>query len=343
MNRYLKLVTLIAIWSLPSACSKPLKVQGATASVAIVESTVSTTSSGTVDAEQQAVLGFGVTGRVAKVSVQSGAWVTRGQLIAELENTDLKSVAQDAERERKRAQELFDAGLVSRVALDDALRAYEIARANLDRAQIRAPFNGMIAELNLEVGELAQAQSLSGAASGSSVAVRIVDLKPRLIKGRIDELDLAHVAPGQNARIKIPAIQKALLDAQVTRIVPFVNSSKEQDRTAQVELKLMGEAAKLDPRKIPVGASADIEIVTSSKSGALCVPARTVLGTRDSRTVFLLKDGRAIKTAVKTGVGNYERIEILEGLSSGDVVIYPPQDAELTDQNKVEVEIQPWP
>ncbi|MCM2279712.1 MAG: efflux RND transporter periplasmic adaptor subunit [Oligoflexia bacterium] len=318
-----------------TACGAKTVVKGAKAVLTSVETSVTTTSAGTVIAEQQAVLGFGATGRIARILVSAGAKVRKGQLLAELENTDLRTVFEDSERELKRASQLFAEGLVSSAALDEARRNREIARANYDKSVIRAPFEGVITEMNLELGELSQA----GALSSGKAPMRIADNRPRRVRGDIDEVDLSRVKSGTPARVKIQALGPDWIPAVVDKVVAFVSTVKEKDRTSEIELKFTGSGTE----RIPVGASADIELITETKESALAVPARVVLGTGGQRYVYVHEDDRVRKRAIKTGLGNYVRMEVVSGLNAGEVVVYPPNDLDLKDGMKAKLELTPWP
>jgi HlyD family secretion protein len=326
--RHLSSILIIFSGGAFSACAKPIKVKVIDSKRVRVESTVNSTSSGTVEADQQAVLGFSTSGRVSRVHVRPGDTVRKGQLLAELESTDLQTISRDAATELGRARELFSSGLVSKAALDEASKASEVARASLDRAVIRAPFGGLITEVNLEVGELPN----SATATAGKAPVRIVDLNPRLIRGSVDETDLAHIKVGAPARIKIPAVRQQPFQGEVTRVVPFVSTIKEQDRTSQEK-----------PLILPVGASADIEIVIDAKDTVLAVPTRAILGSTGKRFLFIREGKLAKRVDLKTGLFNYDRTEILEGIQEGAQVLLPPDDAELKDGLKIETEIQPWP
>lgn len=330
LSRRFLALSLVPLFAL-SGCSKKSALKAVKASRVDVETTVSTITSGTIDAEQQAVLGFSLAGRVARLNARLGDKVKQGTVIAELDNADLRTTAADAEAESKRADELFKEGLVSKSAFDDAKRAFEVARSNYEKSIIRAPFDGMVAELNIELGELASV-------SPTKAPVRLVDSKPRLVKGEIDEIDLAKVKAGAKARIKIMAVRPQPFGAEVTKVIPFIGTAREQDRSAHIELKFT-EATEF----VPVGASADIEIVVEAKKGTLGVPSRSVFGSGTNRYVFVQADGKLRRVPVKLGVGNYDRSEILEGLKEGDVVILPGDDAEFHDGQKAQAEIQPWP
>ena len=322
---------LVGIVSL-AGCNESQTLQGVEAKSAPVESVVSSITAGTVEAQQQTELAFGTSGRVQKVYAIVGQKVREGDILASLENNDLNTILLHAEREYARTQKLFQANLASKVGLDESRRNFEIAKSNLEKAQIRAPFDGLVTEVNLEIGELAQGKTPSG-----KPLIRLIDLKPRLVKGEIDEVDLAKVKEGDNARIKIMAARTQPFAASVSQVVPYVNTTKEQDRTSKVELKIADESIV-----IPVGASADIEIVTEAKLAQVAVPSRAILGHGSQRYIYKYNGQRIVKTPVRVGVGNYERTEVVEGLSLGEIVVLPSDTIEIRDQLKARVEISDW-
>lgn len=316
-----------------AACQQMAPVKGVRVIESKVESTISTTTTGTVTADQLAVLAFGTVGRVEKLFVKAGATVKKGELLAKLENRDFSSAYETAQKEWKRNQELFKDGLVSKSALDDSEKMFESAKANLDKTEIKAPFDGLITDNNLQVGEQAQATFTS-----EKPPLRIVDLKPRTIKGEVDEVDLSKVHVGSKARIKIPAIRAESFAAYVDRVVPYISTTKDQDRTAQIELKMTDNDAS-----IPVGASAEIEIIIAEKEHTLSIPSRAILGFTgpgSPRYTFKWVDGRITRTDIKIGIGNYDRTEIISGLSVGDTVVMPG-DVELKDGMRAKIELQP--
>lgn len=329
-----KLILSALFFAYFAGCSAKPTLKGVKVVKTKVESTITSVNSGTVDAEQQAVLGFSTVGRVTSLKVHVGDQVKRGQILAELENSDLKTVSHDSALELKRAHELFSAGLVSQVALDDAKRAFEIAQSNFEKAVIKAPFDGTVTQLDLKVGELFQTAS----ANTGSAPIRLIDLKPRIVKGNIDEMDLAKVKVGTVARIKILAVRPQPFSATVTRVVPFVSTTKEQDRTSQIELKFNDANVQ-----VPVGASADIEVVIDSRESVLAVPTRAVLGHGGQRYTFKWDGNKVQKVDVQLGLNNYDRAEVISGLAEGDTVVFPPEDLELREGLKAKAEVQPWP
>lgn len=332
------LLSVMSALALLEGCSKRPTLKAVKATRTLVETTITTISSGTVEADQQAVLGFSTTGRVARIPIRLGQKVRRGQVLAELENADLRIIYEDAERDASRSEQLFKEGLVSQAALDSARKNLEIARANLDKTLIKAPFDGVVSELGLEVGELSQLGSATTAANAKA-PIRLIDLKPRLVRGQIDEVDIGKVRVGTPARVKVNAFAPRPLEGQVIRVVPFVKSNRDQDRTSEIEVKVETGGQDL----LPVGASADVEMVIESRPGVLAVPTRAILGTSGKRYVYRYDGTRAVRTEVTRGAGNYDRTEISTGISEGDVVLYPSDDVELVDGLKVQAQMQSWP
>jgi RND family efflux transporter MFP subunit len=334
------LFTLIFSIALTVGCTKKPTVDAIKLAVGSVENTVTTINSGTVEAQSQAELAFGTVGRIAKIYVSVGSKVNQGDIIAELENADLKAIYNETEKELSRAKELFNNGLVSISNLDSAKRAKEVSRLNYEKTVIKAPFAGLITAMDLRPAEFYQ----SSVSATNKPAVQIIDLKKRIIKGEIDEVDLQKIATGSTARVKIPALKNQVFKAVLTKVVPFVSTAKDQDRTSQIELEIIN--AKDSNGKdilIPVGASADIEIVSESKSSVNILPTNLLIGTGKKRYLYKIIDGKLSKQEVKLGLGNYERVEILEGVSKDDLIARPLDGTEMVEGMKVEAVVKQWP
>jgi len=162
--------------------------------------------------------------------------------------------------------------------------------------------------------------------------VRLIDQAPRYVRAEIDELDLSKIRTGAKARITVLTTQRAPFTATVRKVVPFISTIREQDRTAEIELAVDSGAVLL-----PVGASADVEIILTQKTNVLIVPSRAVLGRKDSRYVFKYVDGKAKKTSVELGITGYDNTEILSGLSENDTVVIPSDDLDVLDGSSVTI------
>lgn len=313
--------TLCAVALVASGCRKAPEVQVVRVTKASVEATVTGVSSGTVRAEQLAELAFGAVGRVREVTVHLGDAVRQGQILAQIENGDLKSRLDVAAEELARAQRLSESKAASRSNVIQAQGAYDAAVTAYDKSIIRAPFDGLIAELNLEVGQLSQITAVIPLAP-----IRLVDTKPRYIRVEIDEVDLPKVQIALPARVKVLAIRREPFRATVRKVVPYISSIREQDRTSEIELTVDSEGLLL-----PAGASADVEIVTDTKSDVLTVISKAVLGRGKERYVYRIESGHLKRVPVQVGISGFAVTEIVSGLTEGDQVALPSDKADLRD------------
>lgn len=317
-------LALLALATL-GGCSSPPEVRTVTVTKQSVEATVASVTSGTVRAEKVAELAFGAVGRVKSLHVKLGDRVRAGQLLAELENDDLRATFVTATAELKRREYLRSSQLLSEAEVEQFRRDVDAARVALEKSTIVAPYDGLIAELNLEVGQLSQITAVIPKA-----LIRIVDLDPRYVRAEIDEVDLSKVKLNQSARIRILAVRSEPYPAVVRKVVPFVSSIREQDRTSEIELRI-----DAGDELLPVGASADVEIIIDRHDGVLAIPARAVLGRGNARYVYTLQGERAHRSPISLGISNYDIAEVTQGLREGERVIIPAEGFEVHDDERV--------
>lgn len=329
----LVVVSAALLLALFAGCSKTPEIKAVKALKGSVESTVSSVNAGTVRAEQVAELAFGAVGRVKKLHVKLGDMVKAGDILAELENEDLIASYETARAEQRRRVELRAQNLISQSQVDEIRRVVDIARVAYEKSFIKAPYDGMIGELNLEVGQLSQITAVVPLA-----LIRIVDTNPRYIRAEIDETDLGRITVGLPARAKILATRREPFSATIRKVVPFVNSTREQDRTAEIELTVDSGDVLL-----PAGASADIEIIVDTRTDVVAVPSRTVLGRGSNRFVYVVDGARLKKVPVTVGLYNYDRTEIVSGISEGTLVAQPTDLLEFKEGMKVTAQTLPWP
>jgi RND family efflux transporter MFP subunit len=289
-------------------CSTVPEVASVHVARATVEQTVTSVNAGTVKAEHSAELAFGIVGRVKAVNVKAGDFVKGGAILAEVENVDLSDARAAAIRELERKLNI-PGRAVSASEVDQARQAVENARMVYEKSLIRAPYDGTIVELNLDVGQLSQITAINPKAM-----IRIVDSEPRYIRAEIDEADLSTVRLGQPGRVRIMALGKEWLPGKVRKIIPFVSAAREQERTVEIELTIEGTS-----QNIPAGASADVEIVVATHRDVLAVSSRAILGRSGERYAFRIENGILHKVPVTTGLFNYEVTELAEGSVGGEL------------------------
>lgn len=316
----------------PAGCSRKPEVQAVKVSRTTVELTVTSVTSGTVNAEKEAQLSFGAVGRVSQLNVNIGSVVKKGELLAEIENADLKSAMSQSQEDLKRALRLNRSDTMPPQEAEHARESADIAKGAYEKSIIFAPFDGMITELNLEIGQLSQITAVVPKA-----LIRIVDMIPRYVSTDIDEVDLPRIKVGLPARIKILAVRREPFRGTVRLVIPFVSTAREQDRTSRIELSLEDEGILLPP-----GASADVEVIAEQHAEVLAIPSRAILGRGNERFVYKVDNGRVQKTPVSVGIGNYERTEILSGLGEGDTVLIPSEKVTLKEGLAVNAQVTQW-
>lgn len=329
----MKLARYLLVLAFLTGCNSSLPIGAVKVHRGGVENIVASTTSGTVKAKNHSILSFGKPGRVSLTLVKEGDKVSKGMVLAELENSDLKAINEQNKKELRRLESLNKAKLTSNFNLDTAKKNFEVSNTEVERTLIRAPYDGLITDVNLNIG-----QFYNTVVDEAHPPIRIIDLENRRVEGQIDEVDVTKVKIGDVAHVKIPALNNRGFDAKVVNVIPFVSSIKEQDRTSKITIEIN------DPEsvKIPVGVSADIEIVVEEKQNISVLPAHVVMGVGKDRQVFQVKNGKLLRKDIKIGMTNYKVVEVVDGLSVGDLVAVPPEDVDMVDGLKVQEEIVTW-
>ncbi len=311
---------------------------------------------GDVQAYQQARLYAKVAGYLDKVLVDKGDAVTAGQLLAVIQAPELarevqqsKDAAQAAaariaaargelelhSKTYRRLKSVFDEdpGLLARQELDIAeAKAKEagaklaLAEAELKGAQqaarraadlqgyteIRAPFAGTISQRFLDPGALVQ--SATASAQGTTRPVLdLVDDGAIRISIQVPEAEVSKVRPGTGAAVRPEAHPDLEIPARITRLAGSLDTAT---RTLLAEIELPNADHRLKP-----GMFVKVTLKLESRSDALVVPTSALVIEKDQRAVFVVRDGKAEKLAVKTGFEGPDWAEIIGGLTGQEAVI----------------------
>ncbi|HVY65580.1 MAG TPA: efflux RND transporter periplasmic adaptor subunit [Gammaproteobacteria bacterium] len=189
----------------------------------------------------------------------------------------------------------------------------DVARAQLARTQLRAPFAGVIAEINGELGEFVTPSPIG---IPTPPTVDLIDPTCLYISAPIDEVDAPRVKEGLPARISLDAFPGRKFPGHVRRVAPYVLDREKQARTVEIE----AEFENPDDTGLLTGYSADVEVVLAERAEALRVPTSVILPNK-SVYVFDPATGKLAARQVETGISNWEFTEILNGLSAGERVV----------------------
>ena len=189
----------------------------------------------------------------------------------------------------------------------------QAARADTDRTVLRAPFAGIVAEVN---GELGEYLTPSPPGIPTLPAVDLIDDSCLYVSAPIDEVDAAQLKVGMTGRITLDAYRGKHFSGRLRRIAPYVLAVEKQARTVEVEVEFdnPGEA-----RHLLVGYSADIEVVISAREGAVRIPTTALMP--GSRVLVLAAAGTLEERRIETGLSNWEFTEVKAGLARGDRVV----------------------
>ncbi len=193
-----------------------------------------------------------------------------------------------------------------------ALARQRLARAELALTELRAPFAGVVAEVDSEIGEW-----ITPAMPGFLVAPAIDLLDPEsvYITAPIDEMDARRVALGQEVRVAVDSHRGEHFAGRLVRVAPYVQDSVEQNRTVEVEAEL--DDPDLAATLLP-GTSADVEVILDRRDDVLRIPTAAIA--QDAK-VLVVVDGLLEERTITTGLANWRTTEVLEGLHQGELVV----------------------
>lgn len=192
----------------------------------------------------------------------------------------------------------------------EAEAAVALQRALLDQKTLRAPFAGIVAEINGEVGEFV---TPSPPGIPTPPAVDLIDDSCLYVEAPIDEVEAARVTLGMPVRISLDAFRGQSFVGTVSRIAPFVRELEKQARTVDIEVRFRAPPPQL---ALLTGYSADVEILLEQREGVLRIPSESLL---DGRRVLRYDTASGVLRAVEvqTGLANWRWTEVRAGLEEG--------------------------
>ncbi|MEM6795496.1 MAG: efflux RND transporter periplasmic adaptor subunit [Acidobacteriota bacterium] len=280
-------------------------------------------TNGSLEAENEVDLVSRVAGPIVELRVEEGQRVSRGQVLARLDDRELRAQLasslvrlEEAKAAFERTRALFDQELVSREVFDSARAASETAGADLERLEVQlsyteitAPFEGWVVERYVKFAEFLQ--------NGSRL-FRLSDFEPLLCPIRVPERLLPQLRPGQQASLRVEAFGERVFQARVLRIRPVVQAATG---TVEVTLEVEGDDA-LRP-----GMFASVALELARRENVVVVPKGALALDSLQPTVFAVAaDGSAERRTLEIGFRNDRLLEVLRGLDAGETVVIVGQD-----------------
>ena len=279
---------------------------------------------GSLRSRQGVMLRPEVAGRVKQIFFNDGQRVRKGQLMVQLEDQlQQAQVAQAraelsiAEANHKRNQELVAQNFISQRSLDESAAALEVSRAKLSlaqatlqRLQVLAPFDGITGLKQINVGDYLK--------DGADM-VNVEDMDAVLLDFRLPERFQAKVRAGQKAQLTVDALPGRPFSAIVQAVDPLIEAN---GRSVGVRGCIDNRQQQLRP-----GMFARVNAVFGSRDNALVIPEEAIIPQGGRTFVVKVVQGDkpdvrvSERVAVKVGLRQPGKVEIVEGLAAGDTVV----------------------
>lgn len=290
-------------------------------------------ATGYLVADKQSKITPKISGKVVRLPIDTGKHVHAGDILAVLESTNLQAQLDesnanlgDAEREYDRQRALYREGVTSKALLDNAEARVKAARARVEQIKInmgdmvvRAPFDGVIATKNTEVGEVISSVMMGQVAGTlpSGAICTLVDLDTLEAVVDVNESNIANVHEGQPAEVTVDAFPGKKWRGVLRQIIPTADRAKA---IVQVKVKILDPGERLLPEM-----SATVSFLQAERSdqelhekARIWLPASAIA---DGRVAVVDANKRIVFRRVTTGETRDGRIEVVNGVNDGDRVV----------------------
>lgn len=344
-----------ALTLLLSGCKKESAIIYDESEVSKGDVVTTITATGTIEPVTSVDVGTQVSGIVSKLYVDYNSIVKAGQVIAELDRTNLMSELESAQAQLRSAQSdlayqklnydrysnLFQKGLVSANEFDKAKLSYEQslqttsqrkemvkkAQTNLGYATITSPIDGVVLSKEVEEG-----QTVAASFNTPTLFKIAQDLTQMRVIADVDEADIGEVSEGQRVTFTVDAFPNDTFSGEVTQV------RQQPKTTSNVVTYQVVITAPNDDLKLKPGLTANASIFTLEIKDAMTVPNRALRFTpvaetinegetiqdeaEKSRSKVWVKDGNVIRSiGIATGTSNGSVTEVISGLKPGQKVI----------------------
>ncbi|MCM4159465.1 efflux RND transporter periplasmic adaptor subunit [Antarcticibacterium flavum] len=263
-------------------------------------------------------------GVLTRILVSEGDRVNRGDLLATIDDGGLSSQLAQLEAQAalakttyERQQRLWEQNIGSEIQFLEAQTTYQSAqnavdqlRSQLGKTQVRAPFSGVIDEVISDEGQVVS--------PGQNQLFRLVNLKNMYVQASVPETYLNQIQVGSEVIVEISAIDKQY-EGKVRQVGNFINPN---NRTFQIEVSLPNDEGMIKPNLI-----ATVKLNDYTAEDATVIPESAVYkNSMGESLIYVFKPendsiGTAERVIIDTGYKQDNRVEVLEGIQSGDEVI----------------------
>ncbi|HPR16941.1 MAG TPA: efflux RND transporter periplasmic adaptor subunit [Candidatus Cloacimonadota bacterium] len=264
--------------------------------------------SGKLSADETVNLAPSISAQVIKLLVDEGDVVKKGDLLAELDDTQLKQAETqflNTEKNYNRMSELYKSGAIEGATFDEVETAYHLAESSWKfmrvNTHILAPIDGVISNVYKNAGEYYNNMM-------DPFLIRMVNLNKIKAIIQVSDTDLAKVKLGQNVLLTVNNS-----DLEFPGKVSFISPEADQmSGTFQVELTIQNKENRLRNNQFT-----RVKLLTETVQSVIVIPQTAII----NNTVFTVENGKAVIHQVTFGIGNEYNVAVLSGIKAGDVVI----------------------
>ncbi len=195
-----------------------------------------------------------------------------------------------------------------------SLARIRAAGAMVERTVITAPFAGIVAEVNGEIGEFI---TPSPPGIATLPVVDLINMESLYVAAPIDEIDAAQIRPGMEARITLDAFPKKVFKGQTRSVSPYVLEQAKQARTVEIEVDFKEVVKDVN---LLVGYSADVEIIVEGRSQVVRIATESLQ--KDGHVYVVGKNSNRLEYRKTTsGLANWQFTEIRQGVAPGERLV----------------------
>lgn len=266
---------------------------------------------GTIKGGAEIELRFQTEGNVQSIHVHDGDAVRAGQVIAQLDPTQVRIKLERAKQEYFRYEKLYALGGVSKDKFEEAKIQMDYAESDLNKTIIRASQDGIFGGRDASVGEFVTSQKKIGT---------VVSIRTVLVSVGVIEKDIDKIYPGQRVIATVETYPNTEFKGKVETISPIIEGGA---KTVEVQARIPNEGKLLLP-----GMYARTKVVVYENEKALSIPNDAVEKTAEGYQVFVVNpEGKAEARPVQVSYVSQVNSVVSEGLSPGEkVIIQRPQD-----------------
>jgi membrane fusion protein (multidrug efflux system) len=301
--------------SVQNSGNAPLSVDVHVVEPQIFENKIFTT--GTLIANESIELRSEISGKIVELKLEEGRQVKAGERLIKINDSELQARLEQSEfriglaevRERRQLQ-LLERGGISQEEYDATLNELnilkaeaELIKAQIDKTEIKAPFNGVVGLRYVSNGSYI---------SPTTNIANFQSINPIKVEFSVPERYAGVVEVGDRAVFNVQG-QDEDFEAVIYAIEPRIET---QTRTIRIRARANNDNSKLLP-----GAFANIELILEEINDALMIPTIAVIPELQGQKVFVLRDGKVAEQQVTTGIRTESDVQVVEGLAPGDTVL----------------------